>query len=150
MWWIKGKPQLKSASYFHLNVASQPYNQLTRGDTDEIGTVRSFKSLWSTVSSECRVWHFEKEFETSKAIFFLLFFFFAKGLGMHVLSKVWLQQRQPFRQHSDTGLESLCHVPCSLCLWATRSSSSDRPAVGKKAMHMLMNFIGGQKLKDWN
>lgn len=146
MWWIKGKPKLKSASYFHLNVALQSYNQLTRGDTDEIGKVTSFKSLWSTVSSESCVWHFEKEFETN-TIFFP--FFLQRGWVCMWLSKVWLEHRQPFRQHSGTGSESLCHVPCSLCLWATRSSSSDHPAVGKKAIHMLMNFIGGQKLKDW-
>lgn len=118
-----------------MNVAIQPYNKLTRGDTDEIGTVTSFKSLWST------------EFETSNAIFFL---FLQRGWVCMWLSKVWLQQRQPFRQRSGTGSESLCHVPCSLCLWATRSASSDRPAVGKKAIYRLMNFVGGQKLKNEN
>lgn len=42
----------------------------------------------------------------------------------------WLQSgksqqslRNLFKQHSDTGLVSLCHAPCSLCQWVIRCVS---------------------------
>lgn len=52
------------------------YNHRTSSlEVTQVKSAQSCLSLWSSVSSECRVWHFKKEFESSNA------FFFCKGAG---------------------------------------------------------------------